>query len=172
MAPSTDDRPGLSPRVLLAAVVLLVAAGGIAFLVLGSGSDTEDEQAAAPESLNVPWVDPDGPSPIVGSVDVNPADGSLWFSTNTGMFRVPPDGDRPEQVTGRLTTDAGSGQISEQLVIRFRGPDELIASGHPPAGEALPAALGMIGSTNGAARGPVSARSAEPTSTQSSSRAT
>ncbi len=49
-------------------------------------------------------------------------------------------------MTGRLTTDVGEGSISEQLVIRFRGPDDLIASGHPPAGEALPPALGMIAS--------------------------
>jgi hypothetical protein len=135
--------------VLLAAVVLLVAAGGIAFVAFGSDGGADDEQAADPEQLAVPWVDPDGPSPIVGSVDVNPADDSLWFSTNTGMFRVPPDGDRPEQVTGELNTDSGSGRISEQLVIRFRGPDALIASGHPPAGEALPPALGMIGSNDG-----------------------
>lgn len=139
----------MSPRVLFAAVLLLAIAGGIAFVAFGSDGGSDDEQAADPAQLAVPWVDPDGPSPIIGSVDVNPADGSLWLSTNTGMFRVPPDGDRPEQVTGQLTTDSGRGRISEQLVIRFRGPDELIASGHPPAGEALPPALGMIGSDDG-----------------------
>jgi photosystem II stability/assembly factor-like uncharacterized protein len=143
--PTTEERPGLSPRVLLAGVVLLVFAGLIAYLTLGSGGD-EEERAAGAEDLAVPWVDPDGPNPIVGSLDVNPADDSLWLATNTGLFRVPPGADQPRLVTGQLTTDSGSGRISEQLVIRFRGPDDMLGSGHPPAGEALPPALGMIAS--------------------------
>jgi hypothetical protein len=144
-APS-DERPALSPRVLLAGVLLIVAIGGVAYAAFGSSSPTEEEPATDTAALRVPWVDPNGVSPIVGSIDVNPSDDSLWFSTNTGLFRVEPGGDRPEQVTGSLTTDSGTGDISEQLVIRFRGPDELVASGHPPAGAALPPALGMIAS--------------------------
>jgi hypothetical protein len=144
--PPEPDRPGLSPRVLLGGVILLVAIGAITYLAFGSGSSTEDEPATSAEELAVPWVDPNGQSPIVGSVDVNPADDSLWLSTNTGLFRVAADGERPEKVTGQLTTDSGSGNVSEQLVIRFRGPNDMIGSGHPPAGEALPPALGMIAS--------------------------
>ena len=34
--------------------------------------------------------------------------------------------------------------ISEQLVVRFTGPDELLASGHPASESALPPALGLI----------------------------
>jgi hypothetical protein len=140
---------GLSPRALLAAILLLVVSGGIAFLASGSDSGADEERSAGSASSSAPRVDPDGPNPIVGSIDVNPADGSLWLSTNTGLFRVPKDGDRPELVTGLLTTHVGSGHISEQLVIRFRGPDDLIASGHAPSGEALPEALGMIASSDG-----------------------
>jgi hypothetical protein len=144
--PPDADRPGFSPRVLLAGVALLAVVGVITYLAFGSDSGTDEEQATNPEELAVPWVDPNGQSPIVGSIDVNPADDALWISTNTGLFRVAADGERPQQVTGQLTTDSGSGNVSEQLVIRFRGPDDMIGSGHPPAGEALPPALGMIAS--------------------------
>jgi hypothetical protein len=139
-------RAAISPRALLAGAVALVAVGVVLFLTLGSGGGDEEKTAAGGGELRVPWVDPNGQSPVVGSVDVNPADGSLWLSTNTGLFRVPKGSGTPERVTGRLTTDLGEGRISEQLVIRFRGPDDMIASGHPPEGEALPAALGMIAS--------------------------
>jgi photosystem II stability/assembly factor-like uncharacterized protein len=134
---------------LLVAVLLLLLTGAGAYLAFGSGDGTEEEPGGDPSDLRVPWVDPDGVSPIVGSVDVNPADDSLWLSTNTGLFRVAPGADRPERVTGTLTTDLGSGEISEELVIRFRGPDDIIASGHPPAESDLPSALGMIESKDG-----------------------
>jgi hypothetical protein len=143
---SPDERPGPSPRVLLAGVLAILLVGVLAYAAFGSGSADEEAQTTDAADLRVPWVDPDGVSPIVGSVDVNPADDSLWFSTNTGLFRVGSGSGRPERVTGRLTTDSGSGDISEQLVIRFRGPDDLLASGHPPEGAALPPELGMIAS--------------------------
>ena len=142
--PSEDSKPAFSPRVLLVLVILLAATGGIVFLASGSGDEPVDEQAAAPETLSVPWIDPSGPTPLVGSLDVNRADKSIWLSTNTGLWRLAADADQPEQVTGNLSTEDGSGDISEQLVVRFRGPDRLIGSGHPPPGSALPSALGLI----------------------------
>src|SRR5215218_471768 len=144
-----ETRPALSRQAIAVGLVVLIVAGVAAFLLAGSGDDPQEEMAAAPEDLAVPWVDPQGQTPIVGAVDVNPADDSLWFSTNTGTWRVPAEGDQPTQVTGRLTTDAGSGDISEQLIVRFRGPNRLIGSGHPPAGSDLPPALGMIESNDG-----------------------
>ena len=68
------ERPGLSPRVLLAAVLVLVAAGVIGVLAFGTGGGSDEEEAADTAGLRVPWVDPDGPSPIIGSVDINPAE--------------------------------------------------------------------------------------------------
>ena len=81
---------------------------------------------------------------MVGALAVNPAGGELWMATNTGLFRVPRDGVAPVKVSGRLRTPGGEGEISEQLVISFTGPDALLASGHPAAGDALPPALGLI----------------------------
>ena len=157
-APATRPRPSAPQpqpterplRLIVAAVLLLLISGAAAYLVFGSGSGGEDETTADTEDLRVPWVDPDGVTPIVGAVDVNPADDSLWFSTNTGLFRVPAGSNRPEKVTGTLSTDLGTGEISDQLVIRFRGPDDLVASGHPPAdsGSDLPPALGTIESAD------------------------
>jgi hypothetical protein len=145
--PPPGDRSethGAVPRGLLLVVAgLVLVTAVIAFVVLGSGRDDEQE-ASAPSKLAVPWIDPDGQDPIVGAVDVNPADESVWMSTNTGLFRVEDGSGEPKQVTGQLTTDNGTGEISEQLVVRFTGDDTLVASGHPPADSALPPALGLV----------------------------
>jgi photosystem II stability/assembly factor-like uncharacterized protein len=134
---------------LLTALALLALFGAGTYLAFGAGNAGEGDLGAGADQLRVPWVDPEGISPVIGSLDVNPADGSLWLATNTGLFRLAADGSRPQRVTGRLSTDLGSGEISAQLVIRFRGPDELVGSGHPPPGSALPSALGLIESRDG-----------------------
>jgi hypothetical protein len=118
----------------LLAAVALAGCGG------DDGSASEDGTA----DLAVPWVDPDGDPPIVGSLSINPADSTLFMATNTGLFRIPEGASKPERVTGQLETPDGSGEVSESLVVRFVGPDQLLASGHPAAGSALPAALGLI----------------------------
>ena len=66
------------------------------------------------------------------------------MTTNTGMFRIAPDATKPAPFSGTLETPAGTGKLSEALVTRFIEPDTLLGSGHPAAGEALPAALGLI----------------------------
>ena len=71
------------------------------------------------------------------------------MATNTGLFRVPPGARTPQRVSGALSTPKGSGKISEQLVVHFTGPDELLGSGHPPPGDTdLPPLLGLIRSTD------------------------
>jgi photosystem II stability/assembly factor-like uncharacterized protein len=122
---------------LLLVALLLVAAPAV-----GCGDEEDGEEQTA--QLAVPWLDPDGEFPIVGSLAINPADGRLWISSNTGLFRVPGEGQEPEKVVGRLTTPDGEGEISEQLVVRFTGPDEMLGSGHPPSDSLLPPALGLI----------------------------
>lgn len=127
----------------------------VAALLVGGGCGGDDGsggegQAAEPE-LAVPWLDPDGEFPVVGALTVNPADGMLWMATNTGLFRIPEGASEPEPVTGMLTTPDGSGRISEQLVVQYTGPDELLGSGHPPPDETgLPPALGLIRSEDAA----------------------
>jgi photosystem II stability/assembly factor-like uncharacterized protein len=122
----------------LAALVLLAGCGG------DEGGAAEDSGTA----LAVPWVDPGGEPPYIGSLSVNPKDGSLLMGTNTGLFRIDAAGGNPVKVTGQLRTPDGSGEVSEALVARFVGPDELIGSGHPSGGSSLPPVLGLIRSSD------------------------
>jgi hypothetical protein len=113
-------------------------------LLAGCGEDTDSAAEDSTAGLAVPWIDPDGEPPIVGSLTVNPADSTLVMATNTGLFRIPDGAEEPERITGKLSTPDGDGEVSESLVVRFVGPDTLIGSGHPSAGSALPPALGLI----------------------------
>jgi hypothetical protein len=131
-------RADMSKR--FAALVMIVAA------VAGCGGDDGGDDGAS--DLAVPWVNPDGDTPYIGSLSVNPADSSVFMGSNTGLWRIPEGASRPEKVTGRLTTPDGSGRVSESLVAVFTGPDTLIGSGHPASGEALPPALGLIRSAD------------------------
>jgi hypothetical protein len=148
--PPAEPEPsaGVPRGALLGLVALLAVSAVVAFLLLGDGGDATEDQASDASELAVPWIDPNGQDPVVGALDVNPADESVWMSTNTGLFKLATGSDQPEKVSGDLATDNGTGQISEQLVVRFTGEDELIASGHPPAGSALPPALGLVRSSD------------------------
>ena len=129
---------------LIPPLVLLIVVGAITWVAFSAAGKPADERSSDVSTLAVPWIDPNGIAPVVGSVDVNPADRSLWVATNTGLWRIPPAAGRPARVTGSLSTDQGDGRISEQLVVRFAGPDRALASGHPPSDSALPPALGLI----------------------------
>jgi photosystem II stability/assembly factor-like uncharacterized protein len=124
-------------------IVLLATSGLMSSCGGGDGNASGDAVA----SLAVPWVDPDGDPPYIGSLSVN-RDGTLLMGTNTGLFEVPAAGGRPKKITGELRTPAGAGKISEALVAEFIGPDELIASGHPSGDSTLPPALGLIRSSD------------------------
>ena len=117
----------------------------LAALVAGCGGDSAASgDGSAGSGPAVPWVDPGGSTPYIGALSVNPADGALFMASNTGLFRVPKGRGEPEKIVGTLQTPDGSGELSEALVVRFTGPDELLGSGHPPSGSALPPALGLI----------------------------
>jgi photosystem II stability/assembly factor-like uncharacterized protein len=124
----------------------------LALVLAGCGGGNEDQAGgASQDGPAAGWLDPDGEPPIVGSLAINPADDVLWMATNTGLFRVPDGAREPERLTGRLRASDGSqGDISEGLVVRFTGPDELLASGHPPPDTVeLPDVLGLIESKDG-----------------------
>jgi photosystem II stability/assembly factor-like uncharacterized protein len=130
------------PRLTLL-LVLLAGAG----LLAGCGGGSKSPAASATGPA-VPWVDPDGDPPYIGSLSVNPRDGSLLMGTNTGLFEIPKQGGEPGKVTGDLYTRNGEGKVSETLVAEFTGPDEVIASGHPTGDSTLPPALGLIRSSD------------------------
>jgi len=88
-------------------------------------------------------------SPSIGSLAVDPGDGTLIIGTGLGLYRLPPGGERAEKYTGRLRMPRGSGLIASNLVLRFTGPGELVASGHPQRRSALPENLGLVRSTDG-----------------------
>lgn len=132
---------------LLGVALGLVIVGILGFVLFGDSFSDEDRSDSSRDEtqLAVPWIDPDRQPPTVSAMDTNPADDSLWLGTNTGLFRVPPSGGEPEKVTGMLHTQQfGNGEISQELAIRFEGPDRILASGHPPPGSSLPPALGLI----------------------------
>jgi hypothetical protein len=117
-----------------------------ALLLIAGVAGCGDDSSAGASAPAVAWVDPNGDPPYIGSLSVNPADSSLLMGTNTGLFRLEPGVGEPEKVVGELSTPEGSGEVSEALVAEYTGPGELIASGHPAEGAALPPVLGLIGS--------------------------
>jgi BNR/Asp-box repeat len=84
---------------------------------------------------------------FIGSIAVDPRDGTLFLGTGLGLYRA--EGKSAEKVVGELRTPEGSGQVSSNLVIRFRGPGELLASGHPEGPGDLPENLGLMRSRDG-----------------------
>ncbi len=123
-----------------AAAALLAAAA-----LAGCG---DDERAAVAPDRSASWIDPAGEEPYVGSLDVNPADGSLVLATNRGLYVVPEGADRPQQRTGRLSTPVGDAEVSAALQVHFTGPDELVGSGHPQTGSRVPPVLGLMRSSD------------------------
>jgi hypothetical protein len=108
---------------------------------------------AAPAETSEPADSPDsGGSPFIGSLTVDPGDGTLIAGTGLGLYRLEAGAKRARPFDGELTTPSGSGAISPNLVLRFTGPGELIASGHPKdPGSGLPENLGLIRSDDGGA---------------------
>jgi len=107
---------------------------GAAAAVLGGillwQSRTADRSALAPT---------DDADPVhVHALGINPADGTLYAATHTGLFRITRDGDA-ERVADRYQDTMGFTVV---------GPNHFLGSGHPDLGEArekdLPPLLGLI----------------------------
>jgi hypothetical protein len=105
-------------------------------------SVTATETAAPQEAAPAP-APSSGANAFIGSIAVDPADGTVMLGTGLGLFRLEKGAKNAKRVTGELATANGSGQISSNLVVRYAGPGDLIASGHPEGGT-LPENLGLI----------------------------
>jgi hypothetical protein len=109
--------------------------GGIAALTTIFALSSDDQ---GPGGLSgIPAIDP-GPLHVHG-LGVNPADGSLFIATHTGMWRVR-EGDTDADRVGNLYQDT--------MGFTVAGPDYFLGSGHPDINEArrkkLPSLLGLI----------------------------
>jgi hypothetical protein len=123
-------------RLVVLATLLLAGCGG--------DDNATPAQTAAPNTTTTPPTT-SGANAFIGSITVDPDDGTVMFGTGLGLFRLPHGAKQAERVVGELKTPDGSGQISSNLVVRYAGPGELLASGHPEtAGGQLPENLGLI----------------------------
>ena len=103
-----------------------------ALLWNSSGEKTEEVFAG------VPFTDP-GPIYVHG-LGINPADGSLFIATHTGLFRVGKDSRKAVRIADRYQDTMGFSIV---------GPNRFLGSGHPDAREQnLPPLLGLIESTD------------------------
>ena len=134
----------LGPLLLIA---LLAGCGGdpAADAPAPTSTPTETAAPAPAETTDPSGSTGGGGAPFIGSLTVDPGDGTLIAGTGLGLFRLEAGAKRAKPFDGELTTDSGSGAISPNLVLRFSGPGELIASGHPKdGGSGLPENLGLI----------------------------
>jgi photosystem II stability/assembly factor-like uncharacterized protein len=130
------------------AIVLLT------LLAAGCGGDEPAETAStptpnpttAPESTPAP--EGSAANAFIGSLAVDPGDGTLMIGTGLGLFRAARGAKRAERVTGELSGPEGDGTLSSNLVVRYAKAGDLLASGHPEGGGALPENLGLIRSAD------------------------
>jgi hypothetical protein len=115
---------------------LLVAVLGLA--ACGGPSSSSEENAASTTTTS---------GSDIGSIAIDPADGTLLAGSGPAFYRVPPGAKQPETATGTLKTPKGSGTLTRDVVVRFAGPGTIIASGHS-AEAALPPVLGLVRSTD------------------------
>jgi hypothetical protein len=98
------------------------------------------EQTAPPAETSAPPPDNgDTSSPAINSVTVDPGDGTIMIGSGPALYRAAPGAKAAERLTGTIE----GGTVSGNLVVRFAGPNDLLASGHPQEGN-LPENLGLI----------------------------
>jgi hypothetical protein len=117
---------GLGALSILAAVTILWVGGAL--------GDEPAFRSLAPED----------PGPVhVHGLGIDPADGTLFIATHTGLYRVPAGQRRALRVGDRRQDTMG---------FTVAGPNRFFGSGHPDAKEAdekdLPPLLGLIESTD------------------------
>jgi hypothetical protein len=137
-------------RCAAALAALALAAAGC-----GGGDDPPQQTAATPNptsepaSAETPAPPASGANAFIGSIAVDPKDGTVMLGTGLGLFRVKKG--KADRVVGELRGPDGSGPVSSNLVVRYAGPGELLASGHPEGEGGLPENLGLIRSRDAGA---------------------
>ena len=136
---------------MLARLAVLAA---ITATLAGCGGDDDPTEAAPTPTPNptteaeapaqTPAPPTSGANAYIGSIAVDPKDGTVILGTGLGLFRLEKGAKEAERVTGQLQGPDGSGSVSSNLVVRYAGPGELLASGHPEGGGGLPENLGII----------------------------
>jgi hypothetical protein len=140
-------------RVCMIAVLAFAGCGGSEVPSGGPapGPDeapTEVPTSDAPTTAETPPAAVSGTaSPAINSVTVDPGDGTILVGSGPSLFRIAPGAKEAERLTGKLTAPQGEGTVSGNLVVRFAGAGDLLASGHPQEG-ALPENLGLIRSSD------------------------
>lgn len=104
----------------------------------GAGGELDLEPPVAPD---------DGSSPAVNSVTVDPGDGTIMVGSGPAMFIVRPGEKKGERIQGLIETPDAKGTVSGNMVLRFTGPGELLANGHPRQGN-LPENLPLVRSSD------------------------
>jgi BNR/Asp-box repeat protein len=130
----------------------------VAALVAAAAGCGGGEQAADPTSTPTPAASTPTPNPtidapaetpappgsaanaFIGSIAIDPEDGTLMLGTGLGLFRAAKGSTDAERVVGKLD----GGTLSSNMVVRYGGPGDLLASGHPEGAGSLPENLGLI----------------------------
>lgn len=73
----------------------------------------------------------------IHGIGVDPADGTLYAATHTGLFRI--EGQKASRIADRW---------QDTMAFTVAGPRHFVASGHPGAGDDRPPHLGLIESKN------------------------
>jgi hypothetical protein len=140
-------------------IARLAVAAALAATTAGcGGGDEPAETAQTPAPTSTPSVtetappaDPVQPAPsavsganaYIGSIAVDPKDGTVMLGTGLGLVRLEPGAKDAERIVGELRGPDGAGSVSSNLVVRYAGPGGLVASGHPEGG-GLPENLGLM----------------------------
>jgi hypothetical protein len=100
-------------------------------LALGAGCGDESERVVV--------SDDSGPQHIHG-LGEDPADGSLYIATHTGLWRAPAGSQKARRV---------GDSFKDIMGFTVAGPTRFLGSGHPDARDDLPPLLGLIESGDG-----------------------
>jgi len=138
-------------------IARLAVLAALVVAAAGCGGDDPAPSSSPPAADSTPTPNPtvageestpaesgSGANAFIGSIAVDPKDGTLMLGTGLGLFRVAKGEKDAERVVGELRTSDGSGPVSSNLVVRYPRPGELLASGHPEGEASLPENLGLI----------------------------